>query len=692
MHLTYSVLSPYMITFFFFLLIPFASPLYFNLPNITNDNNSSIHITGDAYISEQGIQVTPDPDDYQNASSLTWKGGRATYVEPLHLWDRDTGQLADFNTHFSFLIARSSLTDSIGFGLAFFLAPNGSNIPDNALGGRLGLTNNEEANAFVAVEFDTYRDDQWEAGYPFNHVGININSSSSVTHKPWYDIFNNGTTNDAWISYDSSSQNLSVVFTLVGENSTIEKHDLGCVVDLRDILPEWVTFGFSASTSNLFEKNSIKSWEFNSTSLNIGDGKEESKTGLVVGLSVGSCVLVVVLALVGIVLWKRKSRGERREDVIVDSSIGQREDLIVDPSLEEEFGKGMGPRKFSYNELARATNYFAEAEKLGEGGFGGVYRGFLGELKSYVAVKRISKGSKQGLKEYAAEVKIIGQLRHRNLVRLIGWCHEQSELLIVYEVMQNGSLDSHLFKERSLLSWEVRYRIAQDIASALLYLHEEWEQWVVHRDIKSSNVMLDSDFNAKLGDFGLARLIDHGKGPSTTDVAGTIGYMAPEYFTTWKASKETDIYSFGIVVLEIACGRKSIDPNSDETQKVLVNWMWDLYGRGRLLEAADQKLGGDFDEQEMECLMIVGLWCAHRDPNLRPSIRQAAHVLSFESPLPVLIDPTSLALPTNIYDGTSSKSSQIKSSSYSSHSNISSKTTTTSAASNSPSASLVHRE
>ncbi|KAM1356772.1 hypothetical protein ACFX15_030197 [Malus domestica] len=125
------------------------------------------------------------------------------------------------------------------------------------------------------------------------------------------------------------------------------------------------------------------------------------------------------------------------------------------------------------------------------------------------------------MKEYASEVRIISRLRHRNLVQLIGWCHEKKELLLVYEFLPNGSLDSHLFKENSLLSWQVRYNIAKGLASALLYLHEEWEQCVLHRDIKSSNVMLDSNFNVKLGDFGLARLVDHGEQSLTTIVAGT---------------------------------------------------------------------------------------------------------------------------------------------------------------------------
>ncbi|KAK1385914.1 Serine/threonine protein kinase/TGF-beta stimulated factor [Heracleum sosnowskyi] len=211
-----------------------------------------------------------------------------------------------------------------------------------------------------------------------------------------------------------------------------------------------------------------------------------------------------------------------------------------------------------------------------------------------------------------------------------------SDLLLVYEYMPNGSLDSHLFRGKSLIPWPIRYKIAQGLASALLYLHEEWEQCVVHRDIKSSNVMLDSNFVTKLGDFGLARLVDHETGAQTTAFAGTLGYMAPECITTGQASKESDVYSFGIVALEIAGGRKVIDRNFDESRMSLLQWVWSLYGTGELLQAADPKLCGEYCEEEVQRLMIVGLWCAHPDKTFRPSIRQAIHALNLEAPLPIL--------------------------------------------------------
>ncbi|XP_052479483.1 L-type lectin-domain containing receptor kinase IX.1-like [Gossypium raimondii] len=258
------------------------------------------------------------------------------------------------------------------------------------------------------------------------------------------------------------------------------------------------------------------------------------------------------------------------------------------------------------------------------------------DLDTYVAVKRISKASKQGIKEYASEVKIISRSRHKNLVKLIGQCHEKGELILVYEFMANGSLDSHLFKGKTLLTWEVRFKIVQDLASALFYLHEKGDHCVLHRDIKASNIMLDSSFNAKLGDFGLARLVDHAKASQTTHLAGTMGYLAPECVSSGKASKESDVYSFGVVALEIACGRRSIEPKYEESQASLVTWVWNAYGSQRLPDVADPKLCMNFDAKQMECLLMVGLWCVHPDQHLRPSIRQTLQVFNFEAPLPKL--------------------------------------------------------
>ncbi|KAJ0532141.1 putative protein kinase RLK-Pelle-L-LEC family [Helianthus annuus] len=225
----------------------------------------------------------------------------------------------------------------------------------------------------------------------------------------------------------------------------------------------------------------------------------------------------------------------------------------------------------------------------------------------------------------------------------MGWCHEKGNLLLVYQYMENGSLDSHLFQEKSLLTWGARYKIVNGLASALLYLHEEWEQCVLHRDIKSSNVMLDLNFNAKLGDFGLATLVDHEKGAQTKKLDGTLGYMVPECVVTGKATKESDVFSFGVVVLEIACGRRPIEYKAQENQIWLLEWIWELYGAGKVLEAVDPPhLESNFDEEEIKHMIIMGLWCVHPDSKVRASMRQVIQVLNAEASVPVL--PTKMVI------------------------------------------------
>ncbi|PRQ31921.1 putative protein kinase RLK-Pelle-L-LEC family [Rosa chinensis] len=618
----YSLKQLQFLLLLFFLLTPSATSLTFNLSSFSGAY-SIIKTEADATIDRQVLRLTTNVVDEPRQQRV----GRATCQEPFLLREIATGKLADFTTHFTFVI------DSLGApdyaqGLVFFIAPAGSLFNtsfggDGALGLPVARTSGKIGYNFVAVEFDISQNNQTFIKDPTgNHVGIDVNSLKSLNTKPWNGNITYGQHNSATVSYNSSTKNLSVAFTTF-VNGTQQMDYLSHRVDLIEHLPDLVIVGFSAATRDKFVVHKILSWNFTSTDLAIPGNAHGVSIALVVGLSIGGfSILVGGLTLVWFIFWKKREGGESDDE---------------DPTvLDDEFEKGTGPRKFSYSELARATNNFVEGEKLGEGGFGGVYRGFIKDLNSYVAVKRVSKGSNQGLKEYVSEVRIISRLRHRNLVQLIGWCHEKGELLLVYEYMPNGSLDSHLFKLKSLLSWRVRYKIAQGLASGLFYLHEEWEQCVLHRDIKSSNIMLDSNFNVKLGDFGLARLVDHGKQWETTTVAGTRGYMALEYVTTGKASKESDVYSFGVVALEIACGRKPIDLTLISNQIIMVQWVWELYGEGKVIEAADPVLSGDFDEKQMECLMIVGLWCAHPNYSMRPSIQQAIQVLNFEVPLPSL--------------------------------------------------------
>ncbi|KAF8692170.1 hypothetical protein HU200_039772 [Digitaria exilis] len=371
------------------------------------------------------------------------------------------------------------------------------------------------------------------------------------------------------------------------------------------------------------------------------EASTSSKTGIMIGVSVGSVSFLIILGFSTWLLLRRRKRSKKQAEIFEQGrehelEKGDRDmddDDEEEPETEDEFEKGAGPKRFRYRELTIATDNFSESNKLGEGGFGSVYRGFLQEMNTHVAIKRVSKGSKQGRKEYASEVRIISRLRHRNLVQLIGWCHGSGELLLVYELMPSSSLDTHLYcGDDAALPWTLRHEIVLGLGSALLYLHQDWEwgQCVLHRDIKPSNVMLDASFHAKLGDFGLARLVDHGRGSHTTVLAGTMGYMDPECMITGRASAESDVYSFGVVLLEIACGRRPlVRRHGEEEVTHIVQWVWDFYGRGGILDAGDERLKGEFVAGEMETVMVVGL-C------LRPSIRQAMNVLRGEAPQPSL--------------------------------------------------------
>ncbi|KAJ6989711.1 L-type lectin-domain containing receptor kinase IX.1-like [Populus alba x Populus x berolinensis] len=603
------------------LLLPSANSVYFQTSQF---NDTNMYYQGDAV--PFGGHIEFNLVDYIN------RVGWATYPERVRLWDSSSGQLSDFTSHFSFTINTLG-SPRYGHGIAFFLAPVGFQIPPNSAGGFLGLFNTTTMKSpqsqIVSVEFDSFSNDGWDP--EVGHVGINNNSISSAVYTPWNASVHSGDTAEAWITYNSTDRNLSVFWNYQTTSDPRENSSLFYIIDLSQFLPEWVTVGFSAATGSYVEQQRLLSWEFNS-SLNVKEmkgNKNSKKSRIIIPVIVSVLVLIAGATTAFVILRRRKQMMTRKRAAEKMTSIN------------EDLERGAGPRRFSYDDLVSATNNFSDLRKLGEGGFGAVYRGYLNDMDMEIAVKKISRSSRQGKKEYITEVKTISQLRHRNLVQLIGWCHDKDEFMVVYEFMSNGSLDSHLFgkKKMSPLIWSVRYKISLGLASGLLYLHEEWERCVVHRDVKSSNIMLDSSFNVKLGDFGLARLMDHDEsGPTTTGLAGTFGYMAPEYISTRRASKESDVYSFGVVALEIASGRKANDPVDQNPEMSLVEWIWDLHGCGNLRLAVDKRLDiKDFDdEKQAERLMIVGLWCAHPDHNLRPSIRQAIHVLNLEAATPDL--------------------------------------------------------
>jgi serine/threonine protein kinase len=247
----------------------------------------------------------------------------------------------------------------------------------------------------------------------------------------------------------------------------------------------------------------------------------------------------------------------------------------------------------------------------------------------------VSHDSRQGVREFVAEVVSIGRLRHRNLVQLLGYCRRQGELLLVYDFMENGSLDKYLHDpQMPTLSWHERYKIIKGVAASLLYLHEDWEQVVIHRDIKASNVLLDHEMNGRVGDFGLARLYDHGTDPRTTHVVGTMGYLAPELVRTGKATPLTDVFSFGMFLLEVACGRRPIDRDDHNSRVVLVDRVIEHHRNGSILDAVDPRLVGKFETKEAALVLKLGLMCAHPLPNLRPTMRRVVQYLDSDQPVP----------------------------------------------------------
>ncbi|CBI20009.3 unnamed protein product, partial [Vitis vinifera] len=264
-----------------------------------------------------------------------------------------------------------------------------------------------------------------------------------------------------------------------------------------------------------------------------------------------------------------------------------------------------------------------------------------------VAIKRVAHDSRQGMKEFVAEIISMGRLRHRNLVQLHGWCRRQDELILVYDYVPNGSLDKILFddqQKKKILTWEQRYKILIGVSQALLYLHEECDQRVVHRDVKPSNVLIDAELNARLGDFGLARMYKHGNNPETTHIVGTLGYLAPELTRIGKATTSIDVYAYGVLMLEVATGRRPIEPQRNAQELVLMDWVRELHSRGEILSVIDPTLD-EYNPDEAKLVLSLGLLCSHPHPDYRPDIRRVIQYLLKDVCLPELPPDVHLEVP-----------------------------------------------
>ncbi|CAG7889236.1 unnamed protein product [Brassica rapa] len=363
------------------------------------------------------------------------------------------------------------------------------------------------------------------------------------------------------------------------------------------------------------------------------DGNKRKKT---IVASTVSLTLFVILGLASFGFWR--CRLEDNAHILKDAWRNELKPQDV-PGLDF----------FEMNTIQTATNNFSLSNKLGQGGFGSVYKGKLQDGKE-IAVKRLSSSSGQGKEEFMNEIVLISKLQHRNLVRILGCCIEGEERLLIYEFMLNKSLDTFIFDSRRTLEieWPKRFSIIQGIARGLLYLHRESRLKVIHRDLKVSNILMDEKMNPKISDFGLARMYQGTEHEENTHrVAGTLGYMAPEYAWTGMFSEKSDIYSFGVLLLEIISGEKISRFGYGEEGKNLLTYAWETWGENGGTDLLDQGVAYSCRPLEVERCVQIGLLCVQHQPADRPNTLELLSMLTTTSDLPSPKQPTFVAQTRN---------------------------------------------
>jgi len=563
--------------------------------------------------------------------------GHAFYPSPLHFRKSPSGNVKSFSVTFIFSIL-SAYPDKSADGMAFFITKNNnfsSAFPAQYLGLLNDQNNGNASNNIFAVELDTIQNSEFE-DINDNHVGININSLHSVQAQSaaFYNDKNGMFTNltlisrdmmQVWVEYDEGTTQIDVTLAPIKMAKPV-KPLVSAIYNLSTVLTDTAYIGFSSATGVINSRYCLFGWSFsmsNSTpEIDITKlpklphvGSRSTSKVLMIVLPVVIASFIFVVGTVIILLARKK---------------------LAYNELLEDWEFEFGPHRFAYNDLFLATEGFKDKNLLGAGGFGKVYKGILPTSQLDIAVKRLSHDSKQGAKEFITEIVSIGHLRHRNLVQLLGYCRRKGELLLVYDYMPNGSLDKFLYCEQNKpsLDWATRFHFIKGVARGLLYLHEKWDKVVIHRDIKASNVLLDSELNGRLGDFGLAKSYNHGADPQTTRVVGTIGYLAPELARSGKASPLTDVFAFGTFLLEVTCGQKPVKQNAESEQFMLVDWVLDHWQKGSLVETIDKRLDGDCNIDEACLVLKLGLMCSHPFASARPRMHLVMQYLNGDMQLP----------------------------------------------------------
>ncbi|KAL5974067.1 hypothetical protein ACLOJK_030729 [Asimina triloba] len=336
----------------------------------------------------------------------------------------------------------------------------------------------------------------------------------------------------------------------------------------------------------------------------------------------GGAVLLVISLILLFILWKRV-RPKRSQKMLEETNKGVRAPDAFSGNLRTI-------SHFNYRTLRKATGNFSSTNLLGRGGFGPVYKGVLDDGRM-IAVKKLSlEKSQQGESEFLSEVRLITSIQHKNLVRLLGCCSDGPQRLLVYEFMKNGSLDEIVYgKSNQFLDWKMRFQIILGIARGLQYLHEDSHLRIVHRDIKASNILLDDKFQPKIGDFGLARFFPEDQTYLSTTFAGTLGYTAPEYAIRGELSEKADIYSFGVLLLEIVSCRRNTDHTLPSEMQYLPEYAWKLYEKSKLADLVDPKLEQDwFVQKEILQVMNIALLCLQPHPSIRPPMSEIVALLT----------------------------------------------------------------
>ncbi|KAI3465665.1 hypothetical protein Pfo_022328 [Paulownia fortunei] len=374
-----------------------------------------------------------------------------------------------------------------------------------------------------------------------------------------------------------------------------------------------------------------------------GGPKKRSRARYVIVFTVLAAGVILVFCSGYILYQRRMAKGtghrgstEASPVLFLYESERQVNDLI------NENDKGIDVPFYNLDTILSATDNFSDANKLGRGGFGPVYKGKLPGGRE-IAVKRLSSCSGQGIEEFLNEVILIAKLQHRNLVRLLGYCIKENEKILLYEYMPNRSLDAFIFDQNNclLLDWKKRFDIILGIARGLLYLHQDSRLRIIHRDLKTSNILLDEEMNPKISDFGLARIVE-GKGTeaSTNKVVGTYGYMSPEYALDGKFSIKSDVFSFGVVMLEIISGKKNTGFYHPQEVLNLLGYAWRLWSENKAFDLVDPTLLESCEKSQVMKCINIGLLCVQEDPNDRPSMSTVVIMLGSEtSPLPPPTQP-----------------------------------------------------